>query len=99
MARISVDVDDTSVIWSLNMRDPKVLERVLEKLVDSWDYSQELHTQYAERLTMELKKRLQMERDRIARYGGSIGDNLEFCEKEIRAGRRVDSSKLRYTSN
>lgn len=99
MARISVDVDDASVIWSLNMRDPKVIEYVLAKLVDSWDYSQELHTQYAKRLTAELKKRLQMERDQIARYGGSASYNLMFCEKEILAGRKVDFNKLRYTSN
>lgn len=99
MARINIDVDDTSVIWALNMRDPRVLECVLEKLVDSWDYSQELHHQYADRLAAGLKAILREERDRIANYGGSISDNLKFCEKEIRAGRTVDSSKLRYNSN
>lgn len=99
MARLNVDVDYVDLVGALNFRDPKVLDLVLDKIVNSWDYSQELHSGFADRIASDIRKRVGLERDRIANYGGSIGDNIKFCERELRAGRTIDPSRLRYTSN
>lgn len=99
MGQVTVEIKDASLIYALDLRDIETLTKVIDKIVDSWDYSQELHDEYAKRIATVLKDKMKKERDRIRNYGGSIGFNLEFCEKEIKAGRKVDSSRLRYTSN
>lgn len=95
---VKATISLSSFLFALD-EDEETINALVDKIAESWDYTKELDVEYVRRISLHLTEKIKEKKQRFLNYGGSPAWNMEYCEKELKAGRKVNRNKLSNSGN
>lgn len=102
MSRLSVDLSPKEVIDSIyqsELKDEEVQQHMIHAIAKGWNWTEELDTDFIARITALLVKEIAATKASSINYGGSPKWNMEYAEKELKAGRKPDKRRFSNAGN
>lgn len=88
--RLVVEAPISTVLFNLPVHDEEVQKLVIQRLVESWDYTVETKEAFIKRIGDLLSLEVEQREKALQNYN----DTYDCCRKKLKSGQKVDTDRL-----